>query len=211
MTKPVIILRRLALVLAAAAIPGARPLAAQERTAFEERLAAALPPDVAARILDRIVAARAADLPARALEHRALELAAKGVPPARVEEGVARHAERLGAARAALVRAGRTAPDDSETEAAELAIRGGADGAAVSALAKSAPSGQSLAVPLFVLAGLMDRGLPSDQAIARVHATLAERAAGRAAQGPPAHAGGRPASVPANGGRSSRPRPPGRS
>ncbi|HEX6645014.1 MAG TPA: hypothetical protein VF037_10060 [Gemmatimonadales bacterium] len=209
----VIGLPRVVLPSIAAAIFCTAPLAAQDlgpALAAESRLVAVLPAEVATRILERIASARAADLPAEALEHRALELVAKGVEPAQVEEGVARHAERLGAARAALVRAGRVAPDGDETEAAELAIRSGADGAAVSALAQAAPSGQSLAVPLFVLAGLMDRGLPSDQAIARVHAALTARAAAASANGRPAHARGRPESIPANGGRSSRPRPPGR-
>jgi hypothetical protein len=46
----------------------------------------------------------------------------------------------------------------------------------VSALAKSAPSGRSLAVPLFVIGGLIDRGLPSDDALKRVSERLQARA-----------------------------------
>jgi len=53
------------------------------------------------------------------------------------------------------------------------------DGAQVSALAKSAPSGRSLAVPLFVIGSMMDRGLPADAALARVEAKLKARASDR--------------------------------
>jgi hypothetical protein len=193
-------------------LSGAAPLASQTPAADpSERLRTVLPAEVAERVLARIAEARAQALPAQALEHRALELAAKGVPPADIETGIARHANRLGAARAALVRGGRTDPADEETEAAELVIRHGAGGA-VSSLAQSTPSGESMAVPLFVLAGLMDRGLPSDQAIARVHAALAERSAARA-QAPRLQRSdrGKPTTVPSNNGRRNRPQAPGQS
>jgi hypothetical protein len=55
-------------------------------------------------------------------------------------------------------------------------MRKGVDGAKVSALAKSAPSGRSLAVPLYVIGSLVDRGLPSDDALARVEQKLKARA-----------------------------------
>ena len=191
----------------------ASPLSAQSPSAdVSERLRAVLPADIAERVLARIAEARDHQLPASALEHRALELAAKGVAPEDLETGIARHANRLGAARAALVEGGRMQPADEETEAAELVIRHGAGGA-ISTLAKSSPSGESLAVPLFVLAGLMDRGLPSDQAIARVHAALAERGAARAEPRPQPHPAtrGKPTTVPSNSGRQNRPHAPGRS
>jgi hypothetical protein len=59
-------------------------------------------------------------------------------------------------------------PDIDEVEAAADVSRKGVDGSAVSELAKSAPSGRSLAVPLFVIGSLVDRGLPSDAALQRV-------------------------------------------
>jgi hypothetical protein len=189
----------------------ASPLAAQSPAAsVSERLRAVLPADVAERVLARIDEARARELPAKALEHRALELAAKGVAPDDLETGIARHANRLGAARSALVQGGRPQPTEEETEAAELVIRHGA-GSAISDLAQSTPSGRSLAVPLFVLAGLMDRGLPSDQAIARVHAALAERGAARAASPPHPVLRSEPTTVPSNNGRRNRPHVPGQS
>lgn len=200
----------LALIMSACAFAAA-PLAAQTPSAdVTDRLRAVLPGEVADRVLTRIDQARAHQLPAKALESRALELAAKGVAPADIETGIARHANRLGAARAALVQGGRAAPTDEETEAAELVIRHGA-GSAISALAQSAPSGQSLAVPLFVLAGLLDRGLPSDQAIARVHAALLERGASRIARPPARELRGKPTTVPSNNGRRNRPHAPGQS
>jgi hypothetical protein len=93
----------------------------------------------------------------------------------------------------------------------------GVDGAKVSELAKDAPSGRSLAVPLYVLGGLTDRGLPSDEALKRVKEQLEARVSdaeleklpARAAEGrsrKPAVVGRelgaakRPSGVPANGG-----------
>lgn len=141
------------------------------------RLRAVLPPDVADRVLARIAEARARELPAAALENRALKFAARGVAPADIERSVSEQAGRMDAAKRALVRArgGRPATGD-EVEAGAEAMRQGVDGAAVSALAKSAPSGRSLAVPLYVIGGLTDRGLPSDEALRRVQARLQARA-----------------------------------
>lgn len=198
----------LSIVVAASCLFTA-PLAAQVPAADPSaQLRAVLPPEVAERVLARIVEARTRALPAQALEHRALELVAKGVAPADVERGIDRHAERLERARAALVRGGRELPSDAETEAAELVMHHGAGGEAVSALAEAAPSGRSLAVPLFVLSQLMDRGLPSDQALQRVHGALEERSAAPAANGMPPHAPGRPQTLPSSRGRERRPRSP---
>lgn len=133
-----------------------------------EKLRSVLPAAVAERVLARIAEARARELPAAALENRALELAAKRVSPEDIEISVARHAARLEEARAALENRGIDHPSTTEISAAELAI-----------------------------SGLLNRGLPSDPALARVYAKLQAR--------------GRPANVPANPGQRSRPiTPPGR-
>lgn len=196
-----------------------------------EKLRSVLPAEVAEHVLARIAEARARQLPAAALEHRATELATKGARPEDVERGVDRYADQLERGRSALVSGGRAHPADSETTAAAAALASGVDGSAVSALAKSAPSGRSLAVPLFVLSDLTARGLPSDEALARVQADMQARAtdrelqehAGRAGDhgkpdvtGPdqattkrPASAG-KPATLPASGGPVSRPAPAGR-
>lgn len=141
-----------------------------------ERLRALLPADVAERVIAQIEAARARELPAQALENRALKFAARGVAPADVERAVRDHASRQGAAQQALAQARRERATAAEVEAGAEAMRMGVDGAAISALAKSAPSGRSLAVPLEVLGSLVDRGLPADEAIARVRERLVARA-----------------------------------
>jgi len=192
------------------------------------RLREVLPADVAERVISRIMAARARELPAQALENRALKFAARGIAPAEIERAVSSHADRMEGAAGAL-RGGRAVrPSDTEIEAGAEAMRQGVDGKAVSDLAKNAPSGRSLAVPLFVMGNLVARGLPSDDALARVQARLLARAtdaelermpmgAGRPATTGQEMAGsrrpataGRPADVPANGGMSNAPgkRPP---
>ena len=197
------------------------------------RLQQVLPADVASRVLAVIADARSHELPAAALENRALKFAAKGVAPADIERSVKAQADRMAEAKDALEDARGTKPSDDEVEAGAEAMRRGVDGAQVSALAKSAPSGRSLAVPLYVIGSLMDRGLPSDAALQRVHDRLAARASdtdleklpnelpARAAAGQahkpsttgtdlaatkrPANAGGRPSDIPANGGAHGRP------
>lgn len=140
------------------------------------RLRAVLPTDVADRVLATIADARARALPAVALEHRALELAAKGAAPKDIETDIGRKANSFGTAQAALKRGGRTKPAAEETEAAASAMSKGVNSSAVSDMARRAPSGRSLTVPLFVLSGLIDRGLPSDEALAQVWTDLDARA-----------------------------------
>lgn len=140
------------------------------------RLREVLPADVAERVLSRIADARARELPAQALENRALKFASRGVAPADIERAINAHADRLGVANDLLVAARDRRPDADEVDAGAEALRQGVDGAAVSALAKSSPSGRSLAVPLFVIGGLVERGLPSDAALARVRDRLTARA-----------------------------------
>jgi hypothetical protein len=199
------------------------------------RLREVLPADVAARVLAVIAEARARELPAAALENRALKFAARGVVPRDIEHSVAAHAERLDAAKGALVAGRNRKPSGEEVEAGAEALRQGVDGAAVSALAKDAPSGRSLALPLYVIGSLVNRGLPSDDALALVQERLAARAtdaelerlpvelpsqaiagqANRPAQTGTGLAGtkrpgsaGPPAGVPATGGTKTRPNPP---
>ena len=141
------------------------------------RLREVLPADVAERVIATVTAARERGLPSQALENRALKYAARGVAPELIERSVAEHATRMDRAQAALAGArGGLRPGGDEVDAAAEAMRMGVDGAGVSALAKSAPSGRSLVVPLFVVGSLVDRGLPSDEAIARVRDRLQTRA-----------------------------------
>ncbi|MES2180201.1 MAG: hypothetical protein V4550_20260 [Gemmatimonadota bacterium] len=140
------------------------------------RLREVLPADVATRVLAVIEKARSRDLPADALENRALKFAARGVNPSAIERAVAEHAARMEEVRETLLSARSRKPAGDEIEAGAEAVRKGVDGAKVSALAKSTPSGRSLAVPLYVIGSLVDRGLPSDSALRRVQERLTKRA-----------------------------------
>jgi hypothetical protein len=200
-----------------------------------DRLREVLPADVAERVLARIAAARARELPAAALENRALKFAARGVPAADIERSVNEHADRMGKSKEAIERARARKAEGEEIDAGAEAMRKGVDGEQVSTLAKSAPSGRSLAVPLFVIGSLVDRGLPSDAALARVQERLTARATdreleelpGNVARGRPGETGqdlaatkrpptaGRPpaavvppATVPRNGGKGATPPTP---
>lgn len=190
-----------------------------------DRLREVLPADVADRVIAKIAEARSRELPpaaVQALENRALKFAARGVPAADVERSVREHADRMVLARESIesVRSERAAGE--EIDAGAEAMRQGVDGAAVSELAKSTPSGRSLAVPLFVIGSLVERGLPSDEALARVQERLTARATDRELEGMPGAEGreraarardgmvrpnerpgavGRPENVPATGGR----------
>jgi hypothetical protein len=140
------------------------------------RLKQVLPADVATRVLAVIAKARSRDLPADALENRALKFAAKGVAPDAIERSVAEQEVRMEHVRDTLQNARGRKPSGDEVEAGAEAVRKGVDGAKVSALAKSTPSGRSLAIPLYVIGSLVDRGLSSDSAFKRVQERLAMRA-----------------------------------
>ncbi len=140
------------------------------------RLREVLPASVAEHVIAVIAAARAHDLPAAALENRALKFAAKGVEPKDIERSVVEQANRMQKAKDVIDQARTRKATGAEVEAGAEAMRQGVDGAAVSALAKSAPSGRSLAMPLFVIGQLVDRGLPSDAALKRVQERLMAKA-----------------------------------
>ena len=140
------------------------------------RLREVLPTEVAQRVLARIAAARARQLPAEALENRALKFAAKGVDPKAIELSVNEQAQRMESARSALTNGRRSKPAGDEIEAGAEAMRKGVDASSVALLAKSAPRERSLAVPLFVIGSLTDRGLTAEQALQRVLARLNTRA-----------------------------------
>ena len=133
-----------------------------------DRLRQVLPAEVADQVLAIIADARAHGLPAQALQNRALKFAANGVDPKKIGKSIADQEARMEKAESVLEDARGRKPDDDEVEAAADVSRKGVDGSAVSELAKSAPSGRSLAVPLFVIGSLVDRGLPSDAALQRV-------------------------------------------
>jgi hypothetical protein len=170
------IIRRLALLLLTTVLFAQGSNAQVPARDPSARLREVLPADVAQRVLARIADARARQLPAAALENRALKFAAKGVNPKDIERSVNEQAERMESAKSALSSGRGSTPAGDEVEAGAEAMRKGVDGDAVALLAKSAPRERSLAVPLFVIGSLTDRGLPSDQALQRVLARLNARA-----------------------------------
>jgi hypothetical protein len=152
----------------------AQDAVAQNATAAA-RLREVLPAEQAERIIARIAEARRRDLPADALEQRALKFAARGVEPRDIERSVVEHAERMSRTRD-LIQSSRRRAESAEIEAGAEALRRGVRVGDVSALAKETPSGRSLAVPLFVVGSLVERGLPSDSALRRVNERLRARA-----------------------------------
>jgi len=169
------------------------------------RLREVLPADVADQVLATIADARARSLPAAALEHRALKFAAKGVDPKLIAKSIDEQHDRMQKVRDAIKSARRANISADEIEAGAEALRQGVDGAQVSALAKSAPSGRSLAVPLFVIGSLVDRGLPSDDALARVLARLQARASDAELEKIPEGLGASNGNRPATAGRPANP------
>jgi hypothetical protein len=208
-------MRTFRLLAALVIVPGL--LAAQRQNPID-RLRAVLPSDLADKVIAIVTDATSHGLPGQAIAERALEAVAKGRSGDEVSAAAQALSADLGAAHAALQRGGRT-PDASETEAGAGATQLGVDGATISALASSAPSGRSLAVPLAVIGALVNRGLPLDDALQAVLARLTAHASDADLAEMPGEAGrligqgykpsdvgrlvaaGRPSSVPANGGR----------
>jgi len=164
-------MKRMFLVAALAWVPAA--VAAQEDPAA--RLREVLPPDVAEQVVSRVQTAREGGLPPQAVTNLALEGVAKGRTGEEVLAAVDVLLADMGRARGALEAADRM-PDEGEIEAATSALRMGVDGSAISGLARTAPSGRSLTVPLLVMGGMTQRGLPSDEALSAVRARLEARA-----------------------------------
>ncbi len=139
------------------------------------RLRQRLPADVASRVLARVADARAHHLAAEALEQRALKFAARGVAPADIERAVDEQAERMSKVKPVLDGARGRAASADEVDAAAEALRSGASASQIAELARRAPSGRSLAVPLFVLGDLATRGVPASDALHMVIDRLAAK------------------------------------
>lgn len=148
------------------------PVASAAQQIPSERFMEVLPPEVATQVLERSETARQQGLPAQAMANLALEGVAKGRNASEVLASVELLVADMGRAQEALQSAGRNVAG-GEVEAATAAMRMGVDGEEISALASSQPSGRTLAVPLLVVGGLVQRGLPSDDALAAVQSPLA--------------------------------------
>jgi len=160
--------------LVAATLFFASAASAQKAHDPSAQLRAVLPPKVAEHVLATIADARAHSLPAAALEQQALRLARNGAMPAYIEKSVDRRAKNMKEAKSALEKRGSKPTSDEVVAGAELMGKG-VSGKQVSEWAKAAPSGRDLTVPMNVTASLMDRGLRSDAALARVHARMVQR------------------------------------
>jgi hypothetical protein len=161
-------------ILVAATLFFASAASAQKAHDPSDQLRDVLPAKVAEHVLATIADARARSLPAAALEQQALRLARQGAKPADVEKSVDRSAKNMKEAKAALEKRGRK-PTNDEVVAGGALMGKGVSGRQVSEWARSAPSGRDLTVPMNVTASLMDRGLKSDAALARVHESLMQK------------------------------------
>jgi hypothetical protein len=217
MAHSVTLLRSCAALAVAFTLSAQSSIAQAQARDASARLREVLPADVAQRVLAKIAEARAQQLPADALQNRALKFAAKGVDPKSIELSVNEQAARMQVARAALASGRASAPAGDEIEAGAEAIRKGVDGPSISSLAKTAPSGRSLAIPLFVVGSLRDRGLSSSDALQRVLARMKADASDTDLEGMPgdvasgvASQGSRPASTGREFGQSHKPASAGR-
>ena len=120
-----------------------------------------------------------ADDPVFVRKGYSLKFAARGVDPRGIEQALEDEAQRMERVRDTLLKARGRKPDGDEIEAGAEALRKGLNGAKVAAFARSAPSGRSLAVPLYVVGSLLDRGLPADSALRRVADRLNARVSDR--------------------------------
>jgi hypothetical protein len=165
-------------ILVGAMLLFATAASAQNAKDPSARLRQVLPAKVANHVLATIADARSHSLPAAALEQQALRMSRQGAKPENVEKSVDRSANNMKKAKAALENAGRKPTSDEIAAGAEVIGRG-VDGSDVSALAKSASSGRSLAVPLYVTSHMIDHGVKASAALARVKARVQQKATDR--------------------------------
>lgn len=156
----------LALKLAVATSPSS----AQSVDATIRGLLPGAPGDSAAAVA---AAARAAGLPVMSLELLVRQGVAKEVAPPAVVAALRAEVDRLSRAQAVLV-GERGQVNERELRAAADALHRGVTVDAIARLARLAPAGRSLELPIFVLAGLVDRGIPVDDALAAVRARMLE-------------------------------------
>lgn len=162
------------LSLVAATLFFASAASAQKAHDPSAQLRTVLPAKIAEHVLATIANARAQSLPAAALEQHALRLVRDGAMPGYVQRSVERKARNMKVAKSSLEKSGRK-PSSGEVVAGAALVGKGVSGKQVSEWARSAPSGRDLTVPMNVTESLMDRGLKSDVALARVHDRMVQR------------------------------------
>ena len=143
---------------------GIVPLAAQQRpdatgVSQDQRIETRLPADARAPVHALIDSARSRGLPVEPLIQKALEGASRGADGTRIVRAVRSLVERMAAARSAL------GSESTETElvAGAGALTLGVPDATLRDLRRSQPD-RSVALPLVVLADIVQRGVPVDTA-----------------------------------------------
>lgn len=136
------------------------------------RLTAVLPTSVAQHVLALIKTARAEGLPADALANRSLKFAARGIAPSAIAHAADDQLARMRSARDVLRGARPKPPTATEIEAGAEALREGVSASDVAAVAKSAPDGRAVTVPLYVIGSLVSAGVPASEALQRVESKL---------------------------------------
>lgn len=171
------VVQHVGLLLALAMMTAGTAFAAQGGAADPSaRLSAVLPAATAKHVIALVKTARAEGLPADALANRSLKFAARGIAPAAISKAADEQLARMRSARDVLRGARRVAPSGAEIEAGAEALREGVGARDVASLARSAPAGRSLAVPLYVVGSLVSSGVSSHDALQRVTAKLQARA-----------------------------------
>ena len=139
------------------------PLLAQGVVA--DSLAGRLPADAAAQVRAIAAQATARSLPATSLVEKAIEGAAKGVPPVRIVAAVQTLAAQLATAAGAIHDAGVAVADSASVEAGAFALTAGLNAAQVRLLARAAGSDAQRATALRVAGTLAALGVPGDQVV----------------------------------------------
>jgi hypothetical protein len=127
-------------------------------------LASRLDPATLEALRPLLAAAARDSIPVLALENKALEGAAKGVPPVRILEGVRRLGEELRDVRQVLRTTALPSPTSEEVIAAADARRRGVPAEEIAQLRRDASPATPLVVSLTVLGDLVQRGIPADYA-----------------------------------------------
>jgi hypothetical protein len=128
--------------------------------------------DPDARIQAALTAAARAEIPVALLESKVQEGRAKGVPAARIAAAVEARLESLVRARAALDRAGTRVTEAGDLAIAADALQAGVSESAMVDVMTRVP-GERRAVATAVLTELVEMGIASEVALARVHDALA--------------------------------------
>lgn len=163
-------MRRIIFGLALAAAVGGASRAGAQAPPERERARAALPADVFEQV-DRVAnGAAQSGLPVEPLWKKALEGAAKHVPPDRILPAVSDYAARLTAAQGVL---GADRAADVLVAGAD-ALRRGVPANAIAQVGRDDPRA---AVALLALADLVETGVPADRAVQVVREAIARRSA----------------------------------